>query len=109
MSNGPLVVAVHRVAGEPLKPGVRFVDELFQEHPPQALLGPRIAREHGALDDLGQVSQGEDRAVEIREVAGEDSGSGGRDIGFRSPLITCAARLTRTNNRIPRYTVHLYC
>ena len=53
---------------------VELVDELVEEQPAQALGRPRVAGEQGPLDDLGQVDQGEHRAVEVREVPAQDVG-----------------------------------
>ena len=56
-------------SASPSRPELGLAEELFEEHPAEALLGPRVAREEGALDDLGQVPEGEDVAVEVGEVA----------------------------------------
>ena len=41
---------------------VEVADELVQEEAAKALGGPRVAREQCALDDFGEVDQGEDGA-----------------------------------------------
>ena len=51
---------------------VEVADELVEEQPAQALGRAGVAGEQGALDDLGQVDQGEDRLVEVGDVAPED-------------------------------------
>src|SRR5690606_27215346 len=60
---------------------VEVADELVEEQAAQALRAAAVAREQGTLDDLRQVDQGEDRAVEIGEVAPQDVGL------FRSELL----------------------
>ena len=64
---------------------VEVADELVEEQPPQALGRAAVAGEQRALDDLGQVDEGEDRAVEVREVAPQHVGFVGgellRDVG----------------------------
>ena len=51
---------------------VELADELVEEEPAQALGRSRVAGEERPLDHLGQVDQGEDRLVEIGDVAPED-------------------------------------
>ena len=51
---------------------VQLAHELVQEQPPQALRGPRVAGEQCPFDHFGQVDQGEDRLVEIGDVAAEN-------------------------------------
>ena len=53
---------------------VQVADELVEEQAPQALRTAAVAGEQRTLDHLGQVDQGEDRAVEVGEVAPEDVG-----------------------------------
>ena len=53
---------------------VEIAHELVEEQPAQALGRPRVAGEQGPLHDLGQVDQGEDRPVEVGDVAAEDLG-----------------------------------
>ena len=53
---------------------VEVAHELVEEQPAQALGRPGIAGKQGALDDLGQVDQGENRLVEVGEVPAEDLG-----------------------------------
>ena len=59
---------------------VEVADELVEEQAAQALVGPRVPGEQRALHDLGQVDQGEDRAVEVREVPPEDVGLVGGEL-----------------------------
>ena len=42
--------------------------ELVEEQSPQRLRGARVAGEHRTFDRFGQVDQGEDRPIEVREV-----------------------------------------
>jgi hypothetical protein len=51
--------------------GLERLGELVEEQAAEGLRCPRVAREQGALDDLGQVGQCEDRAVEVGEVRRE--------------------------------------
>src|SRR5262245_7563614 len=53
---------------------VEVVDELVEEQPAQALGTAAVPREQRSLDDLGQVHEGEDRPVEVREVPAQDVG-----------------------------------
>ncbi len=59
---------------------VELAHELVEEQAPEALGRARVAGEQGALDHLGQVDQGEDRAVEVGEVPPEDVGLVGREL-----------------------------
>src|SRR5438105_14025892 len=62
----------------------------IQCHPPQALLGPRVAREEGALHHLWQVAKGEDWPVQIREVPLENRALRGAELGpgHRLPMLS---------------------
>ena len=64
---------------------VEVADELVEEQPAQALRAAAVAGEQGALDDLGQVDEGEHRTVEVGEVAPQHVGFVGgellRDVG----------------------------
>ena len=51
---------------------VEVADELVEEEPAQALGRSRVAGEECTLDHFGQVDQGEDRLVEVGDVAPED-------------------------------------
>ena len=51
---------------------VEVAHELVEEEPPEALRRARVAGEEGALHHLGQVDQGEDGPVEVRDVAPQD-------------------------------------
>ena len=53
---------------------VEVADELVEEQPAQALGRAGVPGEKGTFDDLGQVDQGEDRPVEVGDVATEDLG-----------------------------------
>ena len=59
---------------------VELADELVEEQAAQALGRARVAGEQRALHDLGQVDQGEDRAVEVGEVPPEDVGLVGAEL-----------------------------
>ena len=59
---------------------VELADELVEEQSPQALRAPAVTGEEGALHDLGQVDEREDRPVEIGEVPPEDVGFLGREL-----------------------------
>ena len=59
---------------------VELADEFVEEQAPQALVGPRVTGEQSPLHDFGQVDQGEYRLVEVREVATQDVGLGGREL-----------------------------
>ena len=75
------VVVGRRCPREAVEAGIGLVDELVEQHPPQALLGPRVAREQRALDHLGQVPQGEHRLVEVGEVPLQELVLGGVELG----------------------------
>ena len=66
------MASIGLVAGD-----VEVADELVEEQPAQALRAAAVAGEQRALDDLGQVDEGEHRAVEVGEVAAQDVGFGG--------------------------------
>ena len=51
---------------------VEVADELVEEQPSEALRAAAVAGEERALDDLGEVDEGEHRAVEIGEIPPED-------------------------------------
>ena len=62
------------------------VEELVEEEPPQRLRRARVAGEQRPLHDLGQVPQGEDVVVQVREVGGE-----GAPLVRREPLRRAAS------------------
>ncbi len=47
---------------------VEVADELVEEETPQRLVAAAVPGEEGALDDFGQIDEGEHRAVEVGEV-----------------------------------------
>ena len=59
---------------------VEVADELVEEQPAQALRAAAVAGEQRALDDLGEVDEGEHRPVEVREVAAQDVGFPGAEL-----------------------------
>ncbi len=59
--------------------------ELVEEEPAQRLRRARVAREERALDDLGQVDEGEDGPVEIGEVRREGRALVGSELVAHAP------------------------
>jgi hypothetical protein len=57
--------------GGPLPRQRRRARELVEKQPAKRLGGARVAREEGALDDLGKVDEREDRRVDGGEVGGQ--------------------------------------
>jgi hypothetical protein len=60
-----------RGGGGPLSRQRRRARELVEEEPAKRLGGARVAREEGALDDLGKVDERKDRGVDGREVGSQ--------------------------------------
>ena len=58
----------HRGIDRLVAADVEVADELVEEQPTERLRAAAVASEQRALDDLGQVHEGEHRAVEVREI-----------------------------------------
>src|SRR5205807_3091400 len=74
-------------AGRPPVPDrPELAGELVEEQAAQRLRRPRVAGEECALHDLGEVDEGEDRAVEVGEVGSERAALGRREgVGHSCP------------------------
>jgi len=91
-AHGNHVVVLGRLPRERVKPGIRLVDELIEQHAPQAFLGPGIPREERAFDDLRQITQGKHRPVEVREVARKEGRFSAGELGARHARMVVPAQ-----------------
>jgi len=84
-ADGDHVVVAGRGCRQPVEARIRLVDELVEQDPAQAFFRPRVPREERPLDDLREVAQRKNRAIEVGEVAGQDGGLG--RVELRHPAI----------------------
>src|SRR5205807_4481386 len=76
-----------------------LIQKLLEQHPPQALLGPRVAGEERSLDNLRQVPEGEHRAIQIGEIALQEAGLVGSELEPLRGQLTLGNRHRRTSHQ----------